>query len=48
MAQIKPEYEALDEFSVLAAKIVDKYPNIFSGISVDGTSQSLAYPFESA
>ena len=35
MAQIKPEYEVVDEFNTIATKIVEKHPNIFNGIKVD-------------
>lgn len=34
MAQVKPIYEVVDEFTELAEKIVLKYPNVFSGIEV--------------
>jgi len=35
MAKVKPEYEVVNEFSLLANKIIDKYPDVFYGIMVD-------------
>ena len=35
MAQTKPEYERLDEYKELAAKIIDRYPDRFYGIELD-------------
>jgi len=34
MAKVKPVYEVNDEFNAMAQKIVDKYPEHFSGIEV--------------
>ena len=35
MAQDKPIYEAVDEFPLLAAALVEKYPQVFYGIEVN-------------
>jgi len=35
MSQIKPEYEAVEEFTILAKQVVDKYPDVFYGIDVN-------------
>jgi len=35
MAQIKPEYEAIEEFTNFAKQIVDKYPDVFYGVDVN-------------
>src|ERR1039458_4568069 len=35
MSQLKPEYEVLEDFSVIAKKVVDKWPQIFEGITPD-------------
>lgn len=32
MAQIKPEYEAIDEFKKMAAKLIEIYPEMLNGI----------------
>jgi hypothetical protein len=33
--QIKPEYEAIDDFKTIALKLVDKYPEFFNGINAN-------------
>ncbi len=40
MAQIKPEWITLDEFTALAARLVEKYPERYSGVDAD---QIIAY-----
>jgi len=35
MAQDKPEYEVNDEFNMMAAQLVDKYPEKFSYVETD-------------
>ena len=35
MAQLQLEYEAIEDFNVIAAKIVEKYPSIFNGVPVE-------------
>lgn len=35
MAQLKPEFSALDEFADIAQKLIDKYPEVFGGIDID-------------
>jgi len=34
LAQLKPEYVALDEFADIAQKLIDKYPEVFGGIDI--------------
>jgi hypothetical protein len=33
LAQVKPEYEAIPEFKQIAAKLVDKYPEVLNGVN---------------
>jgi len=35
MAQVKPLYEELSEFGTIAAKLVEKFPDIYKGIDLD-------------
>ena len=35
MAQTKKEFEALDEFTDFAKKIIDKYPDVFYDVEID-------------
>ena len=35
MAQLKPEYEAIDEYDNIASQLVSKYPEVFGGIDCD-------------
>ena len=36
MAQAKPTYEELSEFATIAAKLVEKFPDIYKGVDLDG------------
>jgi len=38
MAQDKPIYEAVDEFSKLATSLVEKYPEVFYGVDINKIS----------
>jgi hypothetical protein len=35
MAQIKPQWEPLVQFSVMAAKLIEKYPERYLGVEID-------------
>jgi len=35
LAQLKPEYESIEEFKAIAVKLVDKYPQFFNGINAN-------------
>ena len=35
MANIKPEFETVEEFDDIASKLVNKYPEVFGGIECD-------------
>lgn len=35
MAKIRPEYEVVNEFSIMANQIINKYPECFHGVDVD-------------
>jgi hypothetical protein len=35
MAQVKPDYEVIENFNTMANQIVEKYPDMFYGIDVD-------------
>jgi len=35
MAQVKPSYEELSEFNTIAAKLVEKFPNVYKGVDLD-------------
>ena len=33
--QTKPEFETVDEFDLIASKLVNKYPEVFGGVDCD-------------
>lgn len=35
MAQSKPEYESIDEYSNIASQLINKYPEVFGQLDVD-------------